>query len=320
MTDKTEGTLPADAGSETVTDEDLWRDFDTQDARTDDEADDDNAPGDKAGSGDDDTPADDWAERDEPDTDRDGSAEKDGDTGAAESVDWKARAEKAEQKWRSDRGRVEKMRKEAEALQQELERARQQIAALKTDDEKARDRESRLNKVREEYGDVMEPVLEEIQDLRARDEALTRAEQSRLERLESNYESLVQAEQDAFLAEHKDGFDVIDQNRDAFRAWIDDQPREMRDIFKANEQAIVDGQGAAMMVSRFKAFMQDQSRGPGPASSETRSTSRRKLQLEGARSSRTPGRQAATSDISPDTDDPEALWDYWDRKERQGRR
>jgi len=318
MTQKTEDTKSAQIADDVEqTDADLWKEIDEDEAASSGEEGDD-APGKDAGGDGDDLDVDEADDAPTSATSKDGSGTKSQDTKTpADKTDWEAKAKDAEHRWRSEQGRSKAEQQRAERLQKQLEDLKKQTTTKATNDTTDEGRASRLEKIRSEYGDVLDPVIEEVTNLRARLDTLSASEQDRLTSLQADYDVILERESSVFTEEHPDGFEVLKANGAQFRQWIDDQPREMRDIFKANHKNIVDGTGAALLVSKFKAQMQTNGNGnTAAAKTETRSN-RRQMQMDGASTTRSVQRQAITPDVSPDTEDEGVLWDYWERQDKK---
>ncbi|MCG8447192.1 MAG: hypothetical protein MI753_15930 [Hyphomicrobiales bacterium] len=237
------------------------------------------------------------------------------------------RADMAEQKFRSEQSRSIAQQRRADRLQKELDSLkRRQQTKGKTNVE----REERLNAVSEEYGDVVNPLVDEMKDLRGRLDAQSETDQQRLETIEGELADLQATEIAKFEEEHQDGMDVIVQNKDTFEAWIEDQPKIVRDAFQANLNGMVDGAGAAMVVSRFKAALSEaeaasagdetksETEAETKSQTDTKLAGRRRRQLAGAKSTRSTSPQKAAGDLPPDSGDEQAWWDYWDRKDAKG--
>lgn len=289
----------------------------------------------------DDDPPDDPDEREEADTttDEDGDDGQDDEDGAGSDdtsdADPIARLkelqdlnESLEAKLNREKGRSAGQQRRADRLQQELERLRNRAAERTEDDDEAKEaHKQKMESIANEYGDVVGPLIEEMNSLKSRQDELSAVDAKRLEDTEQELRDLEQAEYDKVLENHADGFKVIQENSDAFKSWIEDQPKRYRDIFESNRKTLVDGTGAALIISRFKSALleADQSEGDPPAKTEQKQplTGRRQRQLEGARTTRTGSRNNAVTDVPPpDSNDEEAHWNYWrmqdEKKARRG--
>lgn len=179
-------------------------------------------------------------------------------------------------------------------------------AAKKADPAKARERAAKVKAAREEFGDVVGPVLDEIEELRARQADELRLKEEDLKADKKALDALYDEQQSQFLKTNPDGFEVLEKNAKAFLDWIDDQPRVLRDAFKANEQAITNAAQAALLVGKFKEHLAGQ-KTPSPQSSLSQ---RRARQLEGAGGEKNQRARPATT--SPgDNADPSALFNHF---------
>lgn len=233
----------------------------------------------------------------------------------------KAQIEKLTHQLASEKGRTSGQGRKIATLQREIESIRQANARRSRDDDGAqKDRTERLAKIREDYPDLVEPLMAEIEDLKNRSEALSKREEARLGDLEAERDAIFQREEEAFLEEHEDGFDVISDNADTFRAWIDDQPRRLRDAFAENRETITNGTSAALLISAFKQSLQAAGQEPphnGGTSAKSNDTtdSRRQRQLRGARTTASGKRNAVTSDEPPPGASREEWFEYFAKKD-----
>lgn len=298
------------AGAMDLTDEQIWNELDAEESGR--AADRDDDPEDGA------TPADDGGEDDPvPSEDDDTTADDDPeDASTGTEDDEKEEAEDPAVKIARLEGELKRDRGQIAALQRKLERSRAKSQTGDSPSGTASERREKIKAVAEEYGDILSPVVEEMEDLQGK---LDRFNEERSQAEQQEIDEAVKEQTDLFLQEHPDGFDVIAQNADVFRGWIEDQPKRLRDIFQANDDVITDGAGTALLVAHFKQALHAAAN-PDPAPETKQLNSKRKHQLAGAQASRAAGRQSAVSDQPPDTDDPDVLWDYWERKEREKER
>lgn len=130
---------------------------------------------------------------------------------------------------------------------------------------------------------------------------------------------------------HSDWFDVISTSvngeavaKPEFVAWLESQPRHIREAAARNSQRIVDAAEAADVIGRFKEHIglkpgsRQQDAGKGNDAGKKQTTGRRTRQLEAAASTRTGG-PGAVSGI-PEEGDPEAIWDGFEAKEQAEQR
>jgi len=223
----------------------------------------------------------------------------------------------------SEIGRQTRNLREIDRLQDQITSAPKKPAPGKdSGDARLKERREKLEAAREEYGDVIGPVLDEVADLRTAMGAdkKQRADQdaATLVQQKERYETLVRAEQVTFEKEHSDGFDIIKENHEVFAQWIDDQPRRLRDIYVANRDAITNGMEAALLVTDFKTALLDADAAPAPANPETEKLrTRRQRQLDGAQSIRGAGRQEVSGRPAKDSTDDQGHWDHFKRQDEQ---
>lgn len=327
MSEETDFTAPADdmAGDTQSTDEDqIWAELAAEEgtpaadeAAEDADTDDEEPPAEEAEKADDaaDTPDDDTPDEDGTGEEDDGAPDDDAEPPTAAEL--RERAEKLEQKFRSEQSRSIAQQKRADRLQKELDALKRRQRTTGDTDEET---DKSLDALSQEYGDVVGPLVDQVKDLKSRQKDLSNLEKQRLETIEGELADIQAVETAKFEEAHSDGMDVIAQNAGVFRDWIEDQPKIVRDAFQANLNGITDGTGAAMVVSRFKAAISEAAAGAetkaeDPPQTDTRLASRRRRQLDGAKATRSTSSQKAAGDIPPDTDDEEALWKYWAGKD-----
>jgi hypothetical protein len=322
MTDAPNGAAPVLAtGDAAQSDEQLWNDFEadqTEDHAQDDEQEDPPAADDDEDDG--------WnmdGDEDEPDgSSEDNEDDGEDSTNRDDPEHLRAQVERLQHALNSEKGRTAASRREIDTLKAQIAEAEKSASRSQRDENLLKERREQLNRAREEYGDVVGPLADTIADLEARMDDLSAREQRELSAMREQHNTLLAAEEGKFIEEHPDGFDTIIANREAFDAWIEDQPKRLRDIYAENAAAIVDGTGASYLVGLFKQALHDAGGGHAPASdnSSSRLQSRRQRQLDGARAARG-GTQRSSSTPSRDSGDAEAHWDYFERLDRQkGRR
>lgn len=284
MQDSKEAAVAADeAAPEEKTDEQLWAELD-----------------DEAAGQDDDPPA------DTPDQDDDDPSEDDATDGEdAETTETKPdhleQIRRLESELADRKDRIAGMSRKISKLQRQIAEA-EKSAPDESDDDTDDDPSDRLASAREEFPDIVGPMADELAEVRAQLAELKRGitgnKTAAAEAAKADLDEIEKAETERFLSEHSDGFEVIQKHKADFAAWVDDQPRYLRDIAMENNDRIVDGAGVAYLVSLFK-----QSLGGGP---ETGLADKRKRQLDGGRSSSAASAQATSAVPSGMTD--EQIW------------
>lgn len=202
---------------------------------------------------------------------------------------------------KSDRGRYK-------ADQRQIRELRARLADYEAgkakDDDAARERREKIERAREDYPDVVGPIADRLDDFdKQTEERQKRAQDAD----EQEFARVTAAQQALFEKEHPDGFDVIAANPAEFQAWLDDQPRAVRDAFEDNRTAITDGIAAAHLVGLFK-----QSRAAPTLPDEDRedpTSVRRRRQLNGAQAHRSRTTSRAPSAPSRESTGPDQ-WEY----------
>lgn len=314
MNDVVDPKSPApDAGDEAKTEEEIWKELESDEAKA---ADDDPAA--------DDTQTDSSDSADPPkseETDGTQIGEKDDPQdiddadGKSETEKLKEQNERLEHQLSSANGRATGQQRRADRLQKQLDDINSREKNRDQEKEGREARHAQVEKVSEDYGDVINPLKEDMKDLHSRFDELDRSDAERKANIEADLQEIQQEEFGKFTAEHEDGFDVIKENQEVFRQWIDDQPKRVRDAFKVNEKSMVDGVSAAFVVTKFKAALAAADASEDPPEEDTTRQTRRDRQLDGARTSRSKRPQMGSADTPPDTDDEDALWDYWARQD-----
>lgn len=310
MTDKTENPESATADEGEKTEEQFWDDFDAAD--TGDEPDrsrtepDDGTDGDDQAEGDDDP---------EISSEDDGKGDE-GKTDGKDAEQLQSQIERLQHAFESEKGRSAAFQRQAAELKAQLAKAEK--SAKGDQDETVKKRREKLAQAEEEYGDIIGPLAERVKELDSRFDELNAREKAELSRKREEYDRRIDEEEAAFRSEHPDEFKAIVDNRDTFNTWIEDQPKRIRDAYRANFNEIVDGKGAALVVSLFKqALLQaDGSEAPAQTQTDQRLSSKRQRQLDGARSTKSNSPRSSSSP-SAESDDPEALWNYFDERDRR---
>lgn len=288
------------AGSDGDSDEALWKEFTglntdgtSDDKLTDPTPDEEDDPEEDA-SEPDGTKTDDATDHDDPDALR-------------EQID------KLTQQVKSEKGRARGLNMKYERLQSDLRAAKTELDALRGAEADDATRE-KLSKAREEYGDVLDPVLERMDRSDAANRRLAEVRQERVNSLSKENDEYLQEQFATFTTEHPNGVEFLRQNHAEFKAWVEDQPAADRQIYERNREHIIDGDGAALLLSKFKAHRAAASDGGSRPASNPSNSRRRERQLAGASSVRASSSQVITSDNIPSDDDPEALFQYYANK------
>jgi phage host-nuclease inhibitor protein Gam len=218
---------------------------------------------------------------------------------------------------KSEIGRTQAKDRKIDTLQKEVARLTALMNESKTTAPSA-EAKAKLDKARNEYGDVIGPLADQLEANSKRLDQLTQATTSQLDGSKQQLADLYKEQEAIFRKEHPDANKVVYENRDAFAAWIEDQPKMLRDAYAMNKETIVDGAAAALVVAEFKASLKTASNGAAPAA-DSKSTlqARRERQLAGSRSERPGGQSAVISGVPADGASDEAYWNYFVNRDRK---
>lgn len=300
----------APATPEEETDEQLWADLDAKDREPE--------PDDDQGDGFDSA----LKDADEQDGEADEAEPEKTEPEVTEgnpSEDPAPQVERLRHQLQSEKGRTQALTRKADNLSKEIERLNSLLNENKTT-APSKEATAKLAKAREEYGDVIGPIADQMDAYSKRVDRITEVTSSQLDSRRQQLQELYQEQEQVFLKEHPEGHKVVHENFETFKTWIEDQPKDLRDAFTMNKDNIVDGSAAAYVVASFKASLQAAANGAAPAA-DSKSTlqARRDRQLAGSRSERSGGPSAVTSAPPPDSDDAEAHWKYFETLERKTR-
>jgi len=308
-TDKSEQDVSDDV---VTTDEDLWSEMDAEQDTADlDGADD----------------ADDADEAEESEADPDEAPDPE----AAETKDTKAKGkegesddldldalreqnDRLEKQFRSEQNRSIGQQRRADRLQKKVQELEAKLAASQAVDDGD---DEEMQRLQEEYPDVAGPILKRMERLQ-NDKPDYDAQ---LAEVNEELKDIEEAEIATFTTEHPEGFSYIRENIEEFRAWVQDQPKETRDLYEKNRTHMVDGTGAALLLTRFKNARSEQQQTDGvDEQRETtgKLTAKRNKQLSGATSQKASARTTKIVQDDPSSsEDPEKEWEYWDRQDRK---
>lgn len=164
--------------------------------------------------------------------------------------------------------------------------------------------DTQLEKLRDDYPEFT-PVLDRLTDLQKRQSVddqyrMTQAEIAESEQVELLHET------------HDDGFAVIAKDPNAWNEWWQDQPRWVRDIVRSNAEVVVDGKGAAEVLTLYKDHLAGGDAGDNPSKPLT---NRRQQQLAGASGPAGSRNRKPVSGGVPRNGSYEEIWDAADRQE-----
>lgn len=260
-------------------------------------------------------------------SDEDGSQNNENDIWANAPPELKAAYEELAKKhedldhrMKSDDGRVAALSRQIDDLRAQLTKPPADEADGKDDGDKPSVQEA-LKELGEDYPEVAE-VLERISgDLDAKVSRLSAAEESRHKAAQDQMAAHVEIEGNKVEEAHPGYVAFVKENVDAYLAWVDDQPKRIRDAAAANDGAIVDAAAAIEVIDGFKKHL-----GIEPAKApandpepDPKLNDKRQRQLNGSASPRKPGGKAVVSGI-PEDGDEEAIWNAMEEAEERERR
>lgn len=220
--------------------------------------------------------------------------------------DAEEKARRAEHLARSNGGRLAKALTELSALRNVTGDGTASGA-----DDTAKQRKERIDKVREDYPEVAEPLIEEIASLRAELGTLSTSARARAE---SEVAAALGDEHSALVDQHPDVPDIV--KAPEYAAWLQGQPPSIQRIVQENAQAVVSAADAAMVFERFKT--QTGWKSPDAATAEAAQAAARKRaqQLDAGRSA-SGGRPSVSSDTRTNGGTFGDEWDALDAKDRR---
>jgi hypothetical protein len=233
----------------------------------------------------------------------------------AERDTFKAERDDFHQKWKSDNGRIAAYKRELAAARSQTPPAQPAPPAGETAEDPMSKAEAAIAKVREDFpeiADTLAPLADALKLTRAEIAPLRAAQQA----ARAEDAAVIASEQEAALAaKHPDWQAVADA---AFVDWAASQPKWVQDIMAANAAAIVDADGAALVLDRYKqakGIAPQQTQQAAPAALD-KTRDRRARQLAGSASPAPRGAQAGMAGLPPDSD-PAAMFDWAVRKVAQ---
>ena len=201
----------------------------------------------------------------------------------------------------------------------ELEELRQRLAAPQgaASGQDAGNDDPEIQSLMDEYPEIAAPLVKRLKVMEERMARTSETLQSVAQ--ERTSATLAQIEQDV-RSRFADYDQVLGQNGAAFKAWLDVQPRHIREAAERNGRTIVDAAETIDVLDRFYAHI---GRGSGaePGNQPDPSQSladRRQRRLETAHNVRSRGPSVAAG--IPAEGDPKAIWDSLRAAERNARR
>lgn len=173
-----------------------------------------------------------------------------------------------------------------------------------------------------DYPEIAGPLKEALGAIEGKLDNLDNAQESLRKDAETELLTLIDDETARLEEKHPDWLETLKANGTAFAAWVEDQPRRIREMAYRNADAIVDADETAEVVSQFKTFLGK------PATPETRTepknpttplSDRRERQLAATSSPTKQGGRPVVSGI-PEDGDPEQIWKAFDAVDQQKQR
>lgn len=310
MTTPLDPAANAEAGNEPAEEnpQDIWKELDAaDDALKSAASSEGSAPAAESGA----EHADDWAVDGAQDPD---PAAADGagapDIWANATPEQRAAYEELAQKYKSVNGRVAPLQRRLEELRAQATKERPErksptaaIAALKDD-----------------YPEIAEPLLEALAPIEEALQEQDQIEESRRTAAVQELETLETEAQQELEKVHPDWLETLGQNGEVFAAWIEDQPRRIRQAAYENANGIVDAAQASEVVQLFKAHLAGEpprEAATDPQDNRNSLEDRRARQLGASMqpSGRGPNRPLRSG--IPESGDPEQLWAMWEQVDRQ---
>lgn len=240
-----------------------------------------------------------------------------------------------EQRERTERGRVAALQRRLNEVERGVKPATPAAAAAPEPNEaevlgKIADN-PKLKKLAEDYPDIADAVAEAAREGARAALSITGHKLDRVAKTSEQILADRQAGEEAHLkeqlrlikTEHNDFEEVVKDP--GFYAWVDDQPREVREIFQANAKDIVDAKAAGQLLAGYKASRtgssQPRDASPAPSGANDRGDpsaarqpaspnnipDRRRSQLQGSLGARS--RVVPVADGLPE--DPDKLFNYF---------
>ncbi len=223
-----------------------------------------------------------------------------------------AKTAKIETDFKSVNGRVSAYQKRYE----DLARAAQPVKKDETADPlKA------IEGLKQDYPELAEPLEKALEAIQGRIDNLDKAEEGRRVAAQTGLETLVDDETKRLEQEHPDWLETLEKNGAAFAAWVEDQPRRIREIAYRNDKAIVDAAGAAEVMTKFKEHLKPVTTPAAGTDTSTKTQTqplndKRERQLAGTASPTRQGGRPVVSGI-PEDGDPEQIWKAFDAADQQ---
>jgi hypothetical protein len=224
---------------------------------------------------------------------------------ATATPEQKAAFEAAQQKARSGSGRIS-------ALQRKLNSLTAAQPQASRDPKETREAIAGIEKDYPEFAPALGAIKDEVDEIRKTEKGRIDAER---EAATKEFNELVEAETHMVLARHPDYETVLKQNGKAFIAWVEDQPRRIREAAYRNDEFIRDSDGAIEVIEGFKKHLglskAEPAPQPAPAAAQPSPqpplNDKRQRQIAGSSAPRSSGGPAAVTGL-PTSGDRSAFW------------
>lgn len=225
---------------------------------------------------------------------------------ASATPEQKAAYEAERQRYRSSIGRISALTRKLNAQNaaqpsREYSQARDHIAGIRND-----------------YPELAQPLEKALGTIDTKLDQIARAEQTTRDAEVNELNDLVAAETRRLLTKHPDYETVLKQHGQAFAAWVEDQPRNIREAAHRNGNFIADSEEAGAVIEGFKkhiGLIAEPARPAVQPAPQPVLTDRRQRQIEASASPQRSGGRPTISGI-PESGDPQAIWDAFDAQDR----
>lgn len=225
----------------------------------------------------------------------------DGTTSAASSELETERMErlKAQNLARANAGRLAKALNELGALRKQLtEKAGSEDGGATSDE---------IDKLKQDYPEIADPLLKRIDALTGQVEALSSTATARAE---SEVAEALTGEAEALAALHSDFGSIVKEP--TYAEWVKAQQPAIRRIVEENSKAVVSADDCALVFDRYKAWKAEGGETPEQKTARE-AEERRKAQLDAGRSATGGSQPGLRSDAGGNG----SFEDEWDRLDRQ---
>lgn len=150
---------------------------------------------------------------------------------------------------RSTSGRIGALQRKINSLQ---------AAAGQANNDSAKKAREAVDSLKGDYPEITQPLEHIVAGLDSRAEADGKLLTDELNAAIAERNDIVDEEEAALTRAHPDWFETLtkdDNRKKVFTAWIDDQPRSVREAAARNREGITDAAGASDVIGRFKAHL-----------------------------------------------------------------